>query len=365
MTRHLHPALAPAVALALAAVLALPALAETIIDTPTLATQTWTEAGSPYLVMQTAAVGAGQVLTIEPGAAVRLAPGVGLLDDGLTGTIVAIGSADHPIHFTALADPPSHGSYGDLVLAAPGTVVRHAVILHATGVHVAEASLDDTTIELCGGPAALTVDAGGFQGSGLVVRHSLHDGVHVGEWASVTLTGCEIRDNPGRGVVELVGMLTPSTVLQDCLVQDNGGDGVVRCGRVLDCTVTGNGGHGILWGHTQPFFTATEIRGCDILANGGSGVFVDTFVGSEPGVLTGCNLDGNGDYGLDASHSHFYDTIDASGNYWGETTLEGVLTQLNLEAAGEVEIATVIYEPFSGEVGIATATWSQVRRRFH
>jgi len=79
--------------------------AGTIITSDITADTTWTSANSPYTLTANVEVVAGVTLTVEPGVEVR-AGHVGL---DVRGTLKAIGTASHPITFTATS--PTSGSW--------------------------------------------------------------------------------------------------------------------------------------------------------------------------------------------------------------------------------------------------------------
>lgn len=74
------------------------ASASTTIAGGTYSNQTWTAAGSPYIVTGNVTIGPGGTLTIQPGAEVQLANTTLLT---ITGTLTAVGTAANPITFKA------------------------------------------------------------------------------------------------------------------------------------------------------------------------------------------------------------------------------------------------------------------------
>lgn len=86
----------------------------TIAPGPLAGSQTWTAAGSPYVLTGDVVVPVGATLTVEAGATVRLGPGdaqAAGLDAARTelvveGTLVALGTTAAPITFTSGATTP-------------------------------------------------------------------------------------------------------------------------------------------------------------------------------------------------------------------------------------------------------------------
>jgi hypothetical protein len=74
-------------------------IGDTFVPT-TISTTTWTKSGNNYIIAADATVPSGQVLTIEPGVAVVLAPGVQL---NVQGRILAVGSPAEHITFRGVS----------------------------------------------------------------------------------------------------------------------------------------------------------------------------------------------------------------------------------------------------------------------
>lgn len=95
-------------------------MGQTNISANITSSQTWTPAGSPYIINNNISVGGGAVpvLTIQAGVEVRLNPGViisiGSAVSNSGGAIVADGTSDDPVVFTANTDTPAPGFWNCL-----------------------------------------------------------------------------------------------------------------------------------------------------------------------------------------------------------------------------------------------------------
>jgi len=98
----------------LAMMLAASVAAQTYVTDDILADQTWTPAGSPYVIQDNISVTASAILTIQssPSAGVTVAfDGHYELQTEASGRIVAEGNADHHVVFTSHAGSPSPGDW--------------------------------------------------------------------------------------------------------------------------------------------------------------------------------------------------------------------------------------------------------------
>jgi hypothetical protein len=212
--------------------------------------ETWTRQASPHHVTAPLEMlsQAAPTLTIEPGATVCFGPGGSL--SFTFGTLMAKGTADAPITFTAV-DPAQ--PWGGLTIAFRGrgefshAVVEHAVvgirghnpvnIEHALirqirGVAIsfwyynADSHIRQTVVDsaaLDGGPAVY-LEAGSFERS--VVRNSGGIGIQLrGRMFAPQVATCEVTGSAGDGI--LVDSRTLLVVaVHDCNLVSNGGVGV-------------------------------------------------------------------------------------------------------------------------------------------
>lgn len=150
-------------------------------------------------------VHAGAFLTVEEGVTVQLGPQASIWIGGgdcseCEGGIVARGSAERPIHFTADGPRPGPGSWGALVFE-PGTL-PNSVVEHARFEYGGHERLDD---EL----------------GAIHVRSPEH-----GRHAAITIRSCVFEHNAGGGLSAYGGHLPPHAdlfvELRDNELRDNG-----------------------------------------------------------------------------------------------------------------------------------------------
>jgi hypothetical protein len=110
--------------------------AETIVNWNVLSNETWTVAGSPYIIhgagaSESVLVKNGSTLTIQPGVEVRFEDGRSLETD-LGGSIVAIGTPGDSIVFTSASATPSAAIWTSVtVLSSTGSSFEHCVFVYA------------------------------------------------------------------------------------------------------------------------------------------------------------------------------------------------------------------------------------------
>ncbi len=342
--------------------------AETIITENHIYTQTWTLDGSPYVISLDVNIVWGNLLTIDPGVVVKFADGT-----SLEGPMDINGQQEAPVLFTSNSDAPYPGIYGMVQVLGVGDQVglNYLVVEYATNLVLNDmVPTTNTTVQQCSGDfmAALVI-ATGDPGiiDNVTVRNNEGDGIFIGEWADASLESCHIYGNGGTGLIEhpLMGA-APRCKVRNSQIHHNGLDGVRAVKSLFNCEINNNQRHGVAWGVGNPAPSSTcEIRDCSIFQNGGSGIYVDTFVGTVPAIITSCNITGNQEFALDLSHSHFYDTIDASGNFWGVTTTDEIMAQINLDPAtpGQ-DLATLVIDWFENTVSTEITTWGDLKARF-
>lgn len=212
-----------------------PAMAATTIAGGNLGNQTWTAAGSPYLLQGDATVQAGATLQIGPGVVVEVASsdalGAGLdtskVELTILGGLVVAGSAAQPVLFDT-SGSSNAGWYG-LVLANGATGVeinhlevrdaRYGVTADTTGT-VSLADLRVSNVQT----AALWVS----RGAPTVLRGELSSstyGVYQTSLGAVQMSHTLIHNCGSHGFYATDTSAT-TTTLDHCTIDRNTGDGV-------------------------------------------------------------------------------------------------------------------------------------------
>lgn len=203
------------------------------------------------------------VLRVQPGGIVRFHPGSGVrAADG--GRVLARGASGYPALLTAVA--PDSGWDGITLegTQALGSKLTNARIEHVTGTFAVYAT-DDHPVSI----------------DSTVIRQTWVAAWLVAQGSSIRRT----RVDTTLSAYPAVG-LGVSTTMESTRVRGSGGDGIVV-------------------GHAS-----AQILSCDVSGSAGDGI---ELVGEAP--VTGCNLAGNGGYGINSTASA---TADAEDNWWGD-----------------------------------------------
>ncbi|AKT39091.1 right-handed parallel beta-helix repeat-containing protein [Chondromyces crocatus] len=209
------PLLAVLTVLALSVGLTRSAAAQTTIPGGNVINQTWTTAGSPYVVQGDIVVPAGATLTIEAGTQVHFTSSDGQVSGVDTarvemtvrGTLNVNGTAASPVVFQASSGSSPGSWYGvradqaSTVLNTSYLEVRHARF----GVHVSNGEQTLTRITARNNTNGIYFAEGG-SGSVVdsVIRDNSNDGIYAGvlagSTASVDVVGSTLYGNTGYGL---------------------------------------------------------------------------------------------------------------------------------------------------------------------
>jgi cysteine-rich repeat protein len=213
------------------------AAAATTLTGGTIINQTWTTAGSPYLVQGDLTVPAGAFLKIQPGVEVQFAPSdmqasgqsTARVELTIEGELAIAGSASAPV--VLRGQTQSAGSWYGIVVGAgaTGATIQFATVQHATfGVRSLNTgtalAVADTAVSTTSG-TGLVIEAG----SATIVRSSVAfaqaNGVDVLNGASATLLDTVIRSNSGHGV-RFSTAAGKTLTIENCTIHGNGQYGV-------------------------------------------------------------------------------------------------------------------------------------------
>ena len=274
------------------------ARADTILTGGLVVNQTWTPAGSPYVIQGDLVVPQFASLTIEPGTVVRFDDGdlqiSGIDTDRaeltIHGTLNATGTGAQPILFEANSGSSPSTWYGIVVSAtATNATLQHVQIRHAvrgirnqapgTVLQLSQSVLSDNGV-------GLHIEAGTPAIDNIVLRNQTGDGVWITGNASPTLVNCLIHSNGQSGVnIEIPIGSSSAPGINQCTIHGNGSRGVratANSGASVNATIRNsnisNNLYGVerasslgtatvtvvysnVWGHTINFLSASAGTG--------------------------------------------------------------------------------------------------------
>ncbi len=270
-------------ALVAAAMVSPLARADTIIPGGNIINQTWTTAGSPYIVQGDIAVPAGAFLTIQPGVTVLVATSDALaagfdsarVEINVKGTLTVAGTPASPVTFqaqTGIVAGSWWGIYADPTATSvniSGAVIRHAINGVNSNAPGAVLQVTATTIVACQS-SGIAVNAGSPTLSRLTIS-GCAVGVSVGGSATATIQNSTMFLNNTAGVQ--VDSAAGTTTIVGCTLDMNATYGV---------RTTGNGAVGVHntivvrgagWGVYRGGVGTVTITYCDLWSNATANVF--------------------------------------------------------------------------------------------
>jgi MYXO-CTERM domain-containing protein len=208
--------------------------AETIIDGGNIINQTWTPAGSPYVIRGDITVPSGAYLIIQAGTAVRFTSGDMqgsglnslLTEVTINGELAIEGTAANPVTFAAQTGTTRGTWYGIVITGtATSASIAHASIQHAyrgvfsqmTGavLTIRDSTVSDTS------NYAVYLTAGSADMDRITVTRSGNMAVYVGGTADATIDDSLLINNSGQPAVYVSSSSTTGTHITGCTIYGN------------------------------------------------------------------------------------------------------------------------------------------------
>lgn len=307
----------------------------TNIDANITTSQTWTAAGSPYIITGNRTILDGAVLTVEAGVDVRFNATTSLtVGSTSAGGLIVNGTAENPVLFTANSDTPTPGFWNYLrtVSSSTGNVsCSHAIFEYGGSTN-----------------GLVDVNGGNPQFADCTFRLSQNYGLyHSGTTVSATIQDCAFQNNgsyplywnsnqvqnilagnsfsgniPDRILLRSVNITTGSTWLNpgiplepenDLIVRSNGADPLVLSPGIQ---LLFRSGKALFVGYTTPTADASiSATGVTFGAvNPGSGWNgIDFQAAIQPSSLTGCTIRDVSATPLGAVYAHNNQALTISG----------------------------------------------------
>ena len=288
---------------------------------------TWspTECPSGYIITGNVLVQQGITLSILPGTTIKFDPNPTLT---IEGKLVARGTADSPITFTANSATPTPGAWKGLTFNTSsvdstfdgagnytgGSIIQYAVVEYAGGsfsspIWMLSASpyLDHITVRNNKTTGVSGVASSEMRVSAATIENNGGGGIDISGGALVVITDSRIANNTGTGIS--VGQGT--VVISNNTIQNSGGRGIGLGGNgsspsditLSGNTISGSKVTGIFINGTYVSSTASHVQivGNTITGNTGKsgsdcvgGILVGTYSSSNiEGVISGNTITNN------------------------------------------------------------------------
>jgi cysteine-rich repeat protein len=290
-----------------------PAVAQTTIPGGNVVNETWTPAGSPYIVQGDITVPAGAFLSIDAGTEVRFASTdaqtAGLdttrIELTINGTLTVSGTAASPVLFKAQAGSAKNLWYGIVIDAtATSASITNATIQHANRA-IFNSAPDDV----------LSVTNGAFQTStygiylasgaptlaGITATDTAY-GVYATNLAAPTISGCNVVSSNAAGLYfNLNGAVSLTINVQNCVIRNSATHGVyvaVQGGvnatlNLTSSTIHQNGAYGVYLSAASGSTLDAKIKNSNITQHA-NGVYRDpNAFGATAAAVTYSNVWGN------------------------------------------------------------------------
>jgi MYXO-CTERM domain-containing protein len=214
------------------------ASASTMIVGGNVGNQTWTPAGSPYIVSGDSTVQVGATLTIQPGVTVELVLGdvqtTGHDQDRveltIKGTLNAVGTAASPITFKAQGSPVYYGWSGIYVESTATATISHVTMQDGNSCVVSSApgtqlSLTNSTFQDCN--SGVKINAGTPTLDNLTLAGGLDYGIIFAGTGGGTVSNTVITGASGIGIDVESGTTSSTVAVINTVVKSGTNNGII------------------------------------------------------------------------------------------------------------------------------------------
>ncbi|MFH2010731.1 MAG: DUF4215 domain-containing protein [bacterium] len=268
-----------------------PARADTTIAGGNVINQTWTPAGSPYIIQGDITVPTGAFLTIQAGVVVRFASSdaqasglnTSTVELTVNGTLNVAGTTGQPVTFEAQTGSTPGTWYGIVITAgAASAALTHATIRHAYRGIYSQApgsvlSVTDTLVENTSSYCVYLTD-GDVPLTRITLTACGSTAINVTGASRADITDSLLKGNASQTVVSVTSSNATGTFVTGCTLDSNY-RGVYSSGAtarvyVKNCNITNNS-YGVyrssgtlevtysnVWGNTDDYYSVTAGTGC-------------------------------------------------------------------------------------------------------
>lgn len=302
----------------------------------TLTSQTW-DNDRTYIIDGEAGIAVGHVLTIAAGTTIRFDSGYSL---SIAGTLIADGTPQQPIRFTANKAQPAPGDWGQIKFLnscqdatfdsegdyVSGSIIRHTVIEYGEGINLSSAApyvANNTFQHISGsgisgsGSAGMVIANNTFTGAGISL--TIFDGIFSVIGNSISKAGITVN-GPGRLERNVVSNPSDTGIAANLAltITANRATGcwtgmMVNGGYVSGNLLANNTNYGLRINGAMPSVISNTVA-----FNGKAGIYIEN---GTPAIHQNNLIASIGQYAL---HNAAAADIDATNNWWGSTNTTNI-----------------------------------------